>query len=150
MTWRLGVLSILCSAAAAYADCVAPAPPAAAGATTAQYQAAVAAFVKTNCFLTAPGWGHDRSPRLTGATANGATYSFHDQVQVYYSPTMLAWVQQNRPGTGEPGTAAIPDGAAMFAQVYPIAAKPPAGLSGSLVMIRQAGGRPTDPASGWF
>ena len=44
------------------------------------------------------------------------------------------------------GAAAIPDLAAMVALVYPISAKPPAGLSGYLVMIRQNGGRPTDPA----
>jgi len=146
---RFELLFVVLISAYAVADCVAPAAPQP-PATTADYQARVAAFVKSGCFLTDPGWGHDVAPRLTGATANGATYTVHDQFQVYYSPAMLKWMADNRQAAAAPNGASIPDGSAMVALVYPLGAKPPAGKSGYLVMIRQSAGRPTDPASGWF
>lgn len=46
--------------------------------------------------------------------------------------------------------APIPDGAAMVAAVYSISPSPPKDATGYLVMIRQAGKRPSDPESGWF
>ena len=143
----LATLLSLTGVSTALGICVAPAP----SGTAANYQSQVDAFVHQGCFRQ---WPSDAGPHLTGATVNGMTYSVHDRIRVYYSPAMLAWLQQNRPdGMNVPAQlAAIPDGAAMVAAVYPILTSstvvpPPAGF---LVMIRQAGQRPNDPASGWF
>jgi hypothetical protein len=146
----LAAIFMMVGASAAFAVCVAPAPPV--PGTAADYQRAVDTFVRGRCFLKE--WASDIGPHLSGSTVNGTTYSVHDQIKVYYSPAMLTWLQPNRPdGTTVPAQSTpIPDGAAMVAVVYPIA-----GLSsleptptGYLVMIRQAGKRPSDPASGWF
>lgn len=147
----LSIFLITLATSAAFAVCVAPTPPPAPG-TVADYQKAVGAFVSSGCFLTQ--WTSDPAPHLTGNTVGGITYSVHDQIRVFYSPAMLAWLQKNRPdGLTTPAqVATIPDRAAMVAAIYPIS-----GLStlvpaptGYLVMIRQAGKRATDPASGWF
>lgn len=143
----LATLFSLTAASAAHAACDAPAPTG----TTAGYQKAVDAFVRGGCFATA--WTSDAAAHLTGSTTpDGATYSVHDQIKVYYSAAMLAWLQTNRPDgmTVPPNGTPIPDGAAMVAAVYPIAQSPATTPSGYMVMIRQAGNRPSDPASGWF
>ncbi len=126
--------------------CVAPIPPLP-PATTAIYQNAVVTWVQRGCFKQ---WQSDPKPRLSGSTAgDGTSYTTHDQIQVWYSPAMVAWMKTNRPdgSTVPPNPTSIPDGAAMVAVVTPLASTTP---SGYLVMIRQAKGRPDDPASGWF
>ena len=141
---------ILSGSSAAPATCVAPMAPANGG--VAAYQRAIDAFVRGGCFLTA--WTSDAAPHLSGNTVQGVTYSVHDQIKVFYSPSMLVWLQTNRPdGTTVPGQGTpIPDGAAMVAAIYPIsgASTVAPAASGYLVMIRQAAKRPSDPASGWF
>ena len=147
----LATLFSLIVASSALAGCTPPAPSAAA-----VYQKQLDAFVRQGCFLTE--WKSDIAPHLTGVTvknpgnSTNVTYSVHDQIQVYYSPSMLAWLQNNRPdGMNVPAPVApIPDGAAMIAVVYPISPVPPKDPTGYLVMIRQAGKRPSDPESGWF
>jgi hypothetical protein len=147
----LSIFLITLATSAAFAVCVAPTPPLAPG-TVADYQKAVGAFVSSGCFLTQ--WTSDPAPHLTGNTVGGITYSVHDQIRVFYSPAMLAWLQKNRPdGLTTPAqVATIPDRAAMVAAIYPISGLPTLVPSptGYLVMIRQAGKRATDPASGWF
>jgi len=144
------LLATLCLAGVTAASpiCVAPAPPATG--LTADYQRAVEAFVRSGCFVKA--WTSDVAPHLTGSTVAGTVYSVHDQMKVYYSPAMLAWIRTNRPdGTTVPPQAApIPDGAAMVAAVYPISAPAPTAPTGYLVMVRRAGKHRSDPASGWF
>lgn len=145
----LAGLFITVSTSTAIAVCVAPTASSANG-TAGDYQRAVASFVQTGCFLQQ--WTADVGPHLSGTTVNGTTYSVHDQIRVYYSPSMLTWLQKNRPdGSTVPAQGTpIPDGAAMVAAIYSIAATPPLTPTGYLVMIRQAGKRRTDPASGWF
>ena len=124
----LAVLFLATIASLAHADCVAPVPPNAAG-TTADYQRAVESFIQGGCFLTQ--WTADVAPRLTGSVANSITYSVHDQIRVFYSPAMLAWLQANRPdGKTVPSKVTpIPDGAAMVAGG--IAAPPKIAMSNS-------------------
>ena len=128
--------------------CVAPLPPG--NGLAADYQLALDKFVHGGCFLEQ--WTPDLGPRLTGNVVSGTTYSVHDQIRVYYSPAMLAWVQRNRPdGTNVPAQATpIPDGAAMVAAVIPVSGTASTPATGYLTMIRQAGKRRSDPASGWF
>src|SRR5262249_30163406 len=123
-------------------------PRAPANGNVAAYQSAVNAFVSSGCFLTQ--WTSDAAPHLTGSVANVKIYSVHDQIKVYYSPAMLAWMQTNRPdGVNVPAQpSAIPDGAAMVAAITAISGS--TATTGYLVMIRQAAKRPSDPASGWF
>lgn len=144
----LATIFIMVVASAAFAVCVVPAPPG--SGTAADYQRAVDTFVRGGCFLKE--WTSDVGPHLTGSTVNNITYSVHDQIKVFYSPAMLGWMQKNRPdGTTVPAqVASIPDGAAMVAAIYPISASSPLVPTGYVVMIRQAGKRPSDPASGWF
>jgi len=106
--------------------------------------------VQSGCFLQP--WTADAAPHLTGNTVEGVTYSVHDQIRVYYSPAMLAWIQKNRPDgkTVHAQGTPIPDGAAMVAASYPVSATSSFVATGYLIMIRQAGKRSTDPASGWF
>ena len=144
----LATLCLVRLASAAPSTCVAPAAPGSGLAT--DYQRAVEAFIRGGCFLKT--WTSDVAPRLTGNTVDGTTFSVHDQVKVYYSPAMLAWMKKNRPdgATVPPHVSTIPDRAAMVAVVYPISTPSPTKASGYLVMIRQAGKRRSDPASGWF
>lgn len=144
----LATVFISLGASTVIATCVAPMAPATG--SVPDYQSAVNTFVRSGCFLTQ--WTADAAPHLTGSTVSGTTYSVHDQIKVYYSPAMLAWLHQNRPdGVTVPAQlTAIPDGAAMVAAIYPITASPNAAATGYLVMIRQAGRRKSDPASGWF
>jgi hypothetical protein len=112
------------------------------------YQAAITTFLGGSCYA---GWQHDPSPRLTGQTAGGATYSVHDYIKVFYSPSLVTWMQVNRPATGvSPNiVATMPPDAAIVAEIYPstTASKP----SGHLVMTRQtAAPAASRPASGWF
>ena len=141
----LATLFLPLVASSAWAACTLPAP-----ADAASYQKQLVAWVGQKCFLTE--WKSDAAAHLTGNTVNGTTYSVHDQIKVYYSPAMLTWLQTNRPdGINVPAQGTpIPDGAAMIAVVYPISPSPPKVPTGYLVMIRQAGNRPTDPESGWF
>jgi hypothetical protein len=142
-------LFILIATSEALAVCVAPTAPANGGIPA--YQAAVQTFVRSGCFLTQ--WTSDAAPHLTGSTVSGVTYSVHDQIKVFYSPAMLAWLQTNRPDgiSVPPQGTPIPDGAAMVAAIYPIPGPTITPTpTGYLVMIRQAGMRPSDPASGWF
>lgn len=143
----LATLFSLVVASSALAVCTLPPPSAAAS-----YQKQIEAFVRQSnpCFLTQ--WKSDTAAHVTGNTVGSTTYTVHDQIRVYYSPSMLAWLQKNRPdGINVPkqGTP-IPDGAAMIAVVSPISPSPPKDAAGYLVMIRQDGNRPTDPLSGWF
>ena len=145
----LVVLFIAVATSTASATCVAPGAAGTTGAAG-DYQSAVNAFVQGGCFLKE--WPSDAAAHLTGNVVNAITYSVHDQIRVYYSPAMLAWMQKNRPdGTTVPAQGTpIPDGAAMVAAIYPVSATSPLVATGYLVMIRKAGGRSTDPASGWF
>lgn len=144
----LKLLGVMLIASRAFAvPCIAPAPP---PGVTANYQTVIQAWIKGGCFTT---WQADPAPRLSGAVgSDGATYTVHDKFRVYYSPGMVAWMKANRPdGSTVPSSPTpIPDLAAMVAAVYPISAPANATPSGYLVMIRQAGKRSTDPASGWF
>src|SRR5215467_3316145 len=149
MLCRLKLLGAILIASQAFAaPCTAPAPP---PGITSKYQQAIAAWIQTNCFTT---WQADPAPRLSGAVgSDGATYTVHSRFRVYYSPAMVAWMKTNRPdGSTVPSSQTpIPDLAAMVAAVYPLSSKAAnATPSGYLVMIRQAGRRSTDPASGWF
>ena len=123
-----------------------------AGTTAAAYQQEIAKFVQEGCFTTA--WtGHDGAPRLTGVTSvtsERTTYSVHDRIQVYYSPSLEAWMRVNRPSNGQAPTpvAAMPDDAAMIAVVHPV--NGPDLPSGFLVMVRQTAASSSRPASGWF
>ena len=145
----LATLFLVAITSAAPSTCVAPTAPGPPG-TSADYQRAVDAFVRGGCFQKE--WTPDIAPHLTGTTVGTTIYSVHDQMRVYYSPAMLAWAQKNRPdGITVPAQVApIPDGAAMVAAIYPVSASPPTVATGYVVMIRQAGKRPSDPASGWF
>ena len=139
--------AVLLASRAFAAPCVAPPPP---PGVTANYQQAIESWVHSGCFKT---WPADPAPRLSGAVgSDGVTYTVHDKFRVYYSPAMVAWMKANRPdGSTVPGSGtAIPDLAAMVAAIYPLSAPANADPSGYLVMIRQAGKRSTDPASGWF
>jgi len=146
----LKLLAVMVIAAQVFAaPCTAPAPP---PGVTAKYQQAIQAWIRSGCFKA---WPADASPRISGAVgSDGATYTVHDKFRVYYSPAMAAWMKVNRPnGTTVPASfTQIPDLAAMVAEVYPVLPSPSAiaSPSGYLVMIRQAGQRATDPASGWF
>src|SRR5215831_4564860 len=139
---------ILSCTSGALAACVAPIAPANGNVTA--YQQAVESFVRGGCFLIE--WTADAAPHLTGSTVNGTSFSVHDQIKVYYSPAMLAWMQKNRPdGITVPAqVGAIPDGAAMVAAISPIPGSATTATTGYLVMIRQAANRKSDPASGWF
>lgn len=130
------------------ATCAVPPPPVSGSA--AAYQRAVDAFVRGGCFLNE--WTADVGPHLTGSAVDGITYSVHDQIKVFYSPTMLAWMQTNRPdGATVPAQpTSIPEGSAMVAAIYPIAGASPPVATGYLIMIRQGTKPPGDPASGWF
>ena len=128
--------------------CVAPLPPG--NGLASAYQLALDKFVRGGCFLEQ--WTPDVGARLTGNVVSGTTYSVHDQIRVYYSPAMLAWAQRNRPdGTTVPAKGTpIPDGAAMVAAVIPVSGTASTPATGYLTMVRQAGKRQSDPASGWF
>ena len=144
----LSTVFVVLFTSTAFAVCVAPPPPI--SGAVADYQRAVGMFVRGGCFLKQ--WTSDAAPHLTGNTVSGITYSVHDQIKVYYSPAMLAWMQKNRPdGMTVPAQVTpIPDGAAMVAAIYPISTSASSVATGYLVMIRQAGKRKSDPASGWF
>jgi cytochrome c553 len=118
------------------------------GRPAAAYQAAITTFLGGSCYAS---WQHDPSPRLTGAAVDGATYTVHDYIKVFYSPSLVTWIRENRPATGvSPSTVApMPQDAAIVAEIYPSAtATTP---SGRLVMTRQtAAPAAARPASGWF
>ena len=129
---------------AASESCVLPTD----GRPAAAYQAAITTFLGGSCYAS---WQHDPSPRLTGRVVDGATYSVHDYIKVFYSPSLVTWMQANRPATGvSPSTVAtMPQDAAIVAEIYPSATAPTP--SGRLVMTRQtAAPAAARPASGWF
>jgi hypothetical protein len=112
------------------------------------YQAAITAFLGASCYAS---WQHDPKPRLTGQSVNGTTYSVHDYIKVFYSPSLVTWMQVNRPVTGvSPNTVApMPQDAAIVAEIYPSATA--TNPSGRFVMARQtAAPAAARPASGWF
>jgi hypothetical protein len=112
----------------------------------------------------ARGWARDKTVRDTGPfTATlvdgnwvGSEHGTHAPVVIWYSPEMLAWLEQYRSGTADPALVPppVPAGAVMIKEMYPAPAADCAGVdpmklfptSGAAVMIRA----PEVSFDGWF
>lgn len=112
----------------------------------------------------ARGWARDKTVRDTGPfTATlvdgnwvGSEHGTHAPVVIWYSPEMLAWLEQYRSGTADPALVPppVPAGAVMIKEMYPAPAADCVGVdpmklfptSGAAVMIRA----PEVSFDGWF
>lgn len=104
-------------------------------------------FIEEGCFRS---WQHDPEPRLSGALgADGTPYTVHGRFQVYYSPPMVEWMALERePEDRPPGrpALAVPDGAAMIAEIFPVEDGGDPSSVGYVFMLRDD----TASVDGWF
>lgn len=93
-------------------------------------------FIDQSCFRT---WRHDPKPRLSGALGtDGRPYTVHERFQVYYSPAMVAWMELQRDPDVEviEPPLAVPDGAAMIAEIFPVSGDYDRRATGYVFMLR--------------
>ena len=115
--------------------------------TVAEYEAKLFDFLNQRRYLDL-GWAPDKRVRDTGPYINGKYYGTHPAVKIYYSPEIIAWLEQGK-------EQAIPDGAMIIKEQY----EPPAAryeglgddqlfehLSSWTVMVKDSAGS----HDGWF
>lgn len=76
-------------------------------------------------------WSHDKAVRDTGPFIDGLNYGTHPAVKIYYSPSVISWLNGGRKGS-------IPDGAVIVKEMY----NPPAAIYDEMYrgLLRQQGG----------
>ncbi|QDS97317.1 hypothetical protein [Adhaeretor mobilis] len=115
--------------------------------STADYEAALFPFLNERKYKSL-GWAPDKHVRDTGPFINGKYYGTHPAVKIFYSPEIIAWLEDGK-------KTAIPDGAMIIKEQY----EPPAArwegldddelfkqLSSWTIMVKDAAGS----HDGWF
>lgn len=135
-----------------------------------KYEALLGDFLAHFCHRDeAAGWKPDKRVRDTGpyiATLqdrkwSGHPYGTHMPVVIWYSPEMLAWMHENRPGEESAAPAdppPVPDGAIMVKEMYDAPAAACAGTdvthllpsNGAAVMVRDRQASKDGWFWGWF
>lgn len=92
--------------------------------TSEEYQALLYKFLQDREYI-ALGWSRDKGVRDTGPFIDNTSYGTHNAVRIWYSPEVIAWLENGRAGS-------IPDGAIIVKEMF----KPPAARYDSLTGAR--------------
>ncbi|HKR10947.1 MAG TPA: cytochrome P460 family protein [Pyrinomonadaceae bacterium] len=109
-----------------------------------EFQAQLRSFLSSGKYRTL-NWCEDKRLRDTGPFVNGVSYGVHPTVKIYYSPSVINWLQR------KDREQLIPDGAMIVKEQYsPPAAKyrlqPPKAINGWTIMIKDSKGS----LDGWY